>query len=452
MTRRLTVTMVAVVAGALLVAGLGSLLLIRAQSRRQTLADLRKQAQGIAQLVDQIPASPTAPAAVLRQRVFQRILKLTDEAVVRYSAAGHPVDPLPSGVSAADLQFDKLRQGQTVSGVNGPLAFAAAPGRTTRGAAFALVLTRDISGGAGAGLWLLVAGGAALIVAGAVAADLGRRLTQPLRQAEEATRRIAAGDLAARVPIGTADDELASLSRSINAMAESLERSKGLERQFLLSVSHDLRTPLTSIRGYAEALAEHKAKPGQAAAVILSEARRLERLVGDLLELAKLDARHFSLDMRATDVCEVLSDTAEGFRPAAEAAGVGLTVDAPTRAALVADVDPDRLAQVVANLVENALDFASHRITVGTGRAQGRVQLWVEDDGPGIGPEDLSHVFDRFYTVARSARRHVGSGLGLAIVHELVDAMGGTVWAEPRAAGGARLVVALRPGAETDAA
>ena len=174
--------------------------------------------------------------------------------------------------------------------------------------------------------------------------------------------------------------------------------------------------------------------------------------MGDLLELAKLDARHFSLDIRATDVCEVLSDTAEGFRPAAEAAGVGLAVDAPARASLVADADPDRLAQVVANLVENALDFASHRVTVGMGRAQGRVQLWVEDDGPGIGPEDLSHVFDRFYTVARSARRHVGSGLGLAIVHELVDAMGGTVWAESRAAGGARLVVALRPGAEADAA
>src|SRR5207237_8190562 len=131
---------------------------------------------------------------------------------------------------------------------------------------------------------------------------------------------------------GHEDDELAALVRSINAMAESLERSKGLERQFLLSVSHDLRTPLTSIRGYAEALAERKARPGQAAAVILSEARRLERLVGDLLELAKLDARRFSLDMRATDICEVVADAAEGFKPAAQAAGVRLPVAAPTTA------------------------------------------------------------------------------------------------------------------------
>ena len=453
MTRRLTVTMVAVVAGALLVAGFGSLLLIRAQSRRDTVRDLRKQAQGIAQLVDEIPARNTTAAAVLRQRVLQRILKLTDQAVVRYTPAGQPLDPLPSGVSASDLQFDKLQQGQTVSGVNGSLAFAAAPGTTARSVPFALVLTRNVRVGGGAALWLLLAGGAALIVAVVVAANLGRRLTKPLREAEQATRRIAAGDLAARVPTsGTDDDELAALSRSINAMAESLERSKGLERQFLLSVSHDLRTPLTSIRGYAEALAEHKAKPGQAAAVILSEARRLERLVGDLLELAKLDARRFSLAMRATDVCEVINETADGFRPAAEAAGVRLGVGTPARAALVADADPDRLAQVVANLVENALDFATRRITVGTGRAGDLVELWVEDDGPGIEPDDIPHVFERFYTVSRAAKRRVGSGLGLAIVHELVDAMGGTVRAESSAEGGARLVVALRSGAEANAA
>ncbi len=452
MTRRLTITMVAVVAGALLVAGFGSLVLIRAQSRRDTVRDLRKQAQGIAQLVDDIPARNTAAAAVFRQRVLQRILKLTDQEVIRYSAAGQPLDPLPKGVSKSDLDFPALQQGKTVSGVNGALAFAAAPGTTARGVPFALVLTRNVRVGGGAALWLLVAGGAALVVVVAVAANLGRRLTKPLREAEEATRRIAAGDLGARVPTDGGDDELAALSRSINAMAASLERSKGLERQFLLSVSHDLRTPLTSIRGYAEALAEHKAKPGQAAAVILSEARRLERLVGDLLELAKLDARRFSLDMRATDVCEVINDTAEGFRPAAEASDVRLTVHAPARAALVADADPDRLAQVIANLVENALDFASSNITVGTGRGNGTVELWVEDDGPGIAADEIPHVFDRFYTASRAPRRHVASGLGLAIVHELVDAMGGTVRAESSADGGARLVVTLRDEAEVTAA
>ncbi len=444
--------MVAVVAGALLVAGFGSLLLIRAQTRRQTVADLRKQAQGIAQLVDELPVRNSTAAAARQRRILTQVLKLTDQKVVRYSPTGEPLDALPKGVSASDLDIAKLQRGQTVSGVNGGLAFAAAPGTTTRGVPFALVLTRSVRTGGGAAVWLLLASGGALVVAVVVAANLGRRLTKPIRDAEEATRRIAAGDLSARLPTSTSDDELAALTRSINAMAESLERSKGLERQFLLSVSHDLRTPLTSIRGYAEALAERKATPGQAASVILSEARRLERLVGDLLELAKLDARRFSLDVRATDVSEVVTDTAEGFRPAAESAGLELSVDAPAAAGIVATTDPDRLAQVVANLVENALDFARSRITVGAARRDAAVELWVDDDGPGIAPEDVGHVFDRFYTVARTAQRHVASGLGLAIVHELVDAMGGSVHAESKTGGGARLVVTLPADAEVAAA
>src|SRR5437762_1763249 len=149
MTRRLTVTMVAVVAGALLVAGFGSLFLIRAQSRRDTVADLRKQSQGIAQLVDEIPTKNTAAATALRQRVLQRVLKLSDQAVVRYTPAGQPIDPLPRGISPSDLQFDQLQQGQTVSGVNGSLAFAASPGTTARGVPFALVLTRSVRTGGG---------------------------------------------------------------------------------------------------------------------------------------------------------------------------------------------------------------------------------------------------------------------------------------------------------------
>src|SRR5437763_7950692 len=291
MTRRRARTMAAVVAGALVVAGFGSLALIRFQSRRDTVRDLRRQAQGIVQLVDEAPATRAGAAALtVRQRVLQRVLRLEGQEVVRFNAAGQALDAPPSGVSAGDLDFDRLTRGQTVSGVNGALAFAAAPGRTARGVPFAVVLTRHVRTGGGAALWLLVASAGALAVAAAVAANLGRRLTQPVRDAEQAATRIAAGDLAARVPEPADDDELAALIRSINSMAASLERSRSLERQFLLSVSHDLRTPLTSIRGYAEALTERKAKPVQAAAVILPEARRLERLVGALLDLPKLDA------------------------------------------------------------------------------------------------------------------------------------------------------------------
>jgi two-component system, OmpR family, sensor kinase len=348
---------------------------------------------------------------------------------------------IPAGLTEADLDVERLRLGRVVTGTRGDLVFAAAPA-VRPDSLQAVVLTRRVGTPAGvAGPWFFALVALTLLGAGAVAVDLGRRLTRPLRDAEAVTERIAAGDLTARVPEYPADgEELAGLARSINAMTESLERSRGLERQFLLSVSHDLRTPLTSIRGFAEALAEGKAPdPAHAAAIITAEARRLERLVGDLLELAKLDARRFSLDIRGTDVAEVVADTAEGFRPAAEAAGVALTVRPEVGVTVAAD--PDRLAQILANLVENALKFATGRIAVGNDPST----IWVEDDGPGIPDDDLPHVFEPFWHSTRLPAREVGSGLGLAIVAELAAAMGGTVRAERLAAGGTRMVVALRP-------
>ena len=446
MTRRLTLTMVAVVAGALLVAGFGSFGLLALQARNETVRDLRRQAQAFAATVEDV-------ATVRNLRAVGTALKLQGEQVMRFGPGGRTPDAPPAGVSVSDIDVTRLRAGETVSGVNSGLAFAAAPA-TRANALLAVVLTRRVpTARRGAAAWLLLASGLALAVAAAVAANLGRRLTRPLREAEAATRRIAEGDLAARVPEAPGNDELAALSRSINAMAAALERSRGLERQFLLAVSHDLRTPLTSIRGYAEALTERKAKPAQAAAVILSESRRLERLVGDLLELARLESRRFSLDMRTTDVAEVVTHTAEGFRPAAGEAGVKLAVrSAAAPGTLMATVDPDRLAQVVANLVENALKFAARSISVGTGRAQGQVSVWVEDDGPGIPGDDLANVFERFYMVTRAPARQVGSGLGLAIVRELVDAMGGEVRAESGTGRGARMVVILRPSGASAAA
>jgi signal transduction histidine kinase len=145
-------------------------------------------------------------------------------------------------------------------------------------------------------------------------------------------------------------------------------------------------------------------------------------------------------------VAEVVADTAEGFRPAAERAGVALAVHADRAPEPAAAADPDRLAQVVANLVENALKYAATSIAVGAAAADGQVQLWVEDDGPGIPADDLPHVFEPFYRANRAATRQVGTGLGLAIVHELVEAMGGEVQAQPAPAGasGTRMLVNLR--------
>lgn len=434
MRRRITLTVVGVVAGALLVATVATFVLLRYNARRDTRRDLVLQAANLATRFDELQRPQLLNSLVAALRLEElRVLCIG-------TACRAPGQP-PPGVTRADLDLAKLRAGATVSGHHGSLMYAAAGVPRTNEMLFVVVLTRKVETRFPAGLLVIAIG--TLAVAAAVAANLGRRLTKPLREAQAATRRIAGGDLATRVPIVPDDgEELAGLAESINTMAAGLERSRGLERQFLLSVSHDLRTPLTSIRGYAEALAEGRTPdPAHAAGIILSESRRLERLVQDLLELAKLDARRFSLDVRGIDLGEVVADTAEGFRPAAEKAGVALEVRSNgLAAAVLAAADPDRLAQVVANLVENALKYARLSIEVGT---EG-VDLWVADDGPGISAEDLPHVFEPFYSSTRTPNRQVGSGLGLAIVRELVGAMGGTVRAEPCASGGTRMVVSLR--------
>ncbi len=439
MTRRLTLTMVAVVAGALLVATVATLFVTRLEARDQARRDLGGQAQRLARRIETVQRVGLAAVQVA--------LRLEDGAVVCIGPTCGPraAVAIPAGLTQADLQVERLRAGKVVTGTRGRLAFAAAP--ADRGdALMVVVLTRRVETSPGVlGPWFFVLIGLTVLGAATVAANLGRRLTRPLREAQAVTSRIASGDLAARVPENPADgEELAGLARSINAMAAGLDRSRGLERQFLLSVSHDLRTPLTSIRGFAEALADGKAPdPVRAAGIISAEARRLERLVGDLLELAKLDARRFSLDVRATDVAEVLTDTAEGFRPAADAAGVALVVAGTP--AVTAAADPDRLAQVLANLIENALKFATSTIGVGSDRPGPGVAVWVDDDGPGIPAADLAHVFEPFWQSSRSPARQVGTGLGLAIVAELVAAMGGSVRAEPLPDGGTRMVVTLRP-------
>jgi two-component system sensor histidine kinase BaeS len=284
-----------------------------------------------------------------------------------------------------------------------------------------------------------------LVVAALVARAMGRRFVRPIRAAQQVTGQIAAGDLGARVPEGPdTDPELAGLANSINAMAASLAQAKGVERQFFQSVSHDLRTPLTSIRGFAEAIEDGATEDVTAAAgVIASEARRLERLVADLLGLATLEAKRFTLQIQPLDLTTAAADAAAGFIPSASELGLALYVD--SSGPIGVNADPDRLAQVAANLIENALKYASHEVHVGAVQQGATAALWVADDGPGIAPADLDRVFERLYVSRPQSGRSIGTGLGLAIVAELVSAMGGQVRAESPiiAGGGTRMVVSF---------
>ena len=274
-----------------------------------------------------------------------------------------------------------------------------------------LVVTRHVSSPVNGVDYFVLVAGVVLLAGVVVAAVLARRLSAPIVRAVSATRQMADGNLAATVPVNSRDyPELAELAEAINTLGENLNRAQGLEREFLLSVSHELRTPLTSIRGYADAIADGATDdiPG-AVSIIGSEARRLERLVQDLLDLARLQARQFSLHIQPIDCGALAATVAEGFQPEADTVGVEL-VSSRGRATttLWADADPDRVGQVIANLIENALKFATAHVEVGVERVGEWVALWVADDGPGVRPDDLPHIFERHYSSDRVPARKLG--------------------------------------------
>ena len=454
--------MVGLVAVVLVIAGVGSLLLTRKQARDQAQQQLVSEA-------DALTSSKAGTQSLKVLSVIRRTLELEDADFVRINRLGTVVSSLPDGLSPQDIDVAALQSGQTTTGRMGNLVYAVAPVSLTEAertrlhgfeGTLAVLLTRNVGGIGPSWVYFTVAGGAALVVAALVAAQMSRRMARPLVEAEEATGRIASGDLESRVPVRRSDyPEFASLAGSINHMAQSLDDSRARERHLLLAVSHDLRTPLTSIRGFAEAIQDGAVDDSaHAADVIIAEARRLERLVGDLLDLTKLEARQMSITMRPTDAVEVVTTTAEGFRPAAARYGQNVVVHVPgapadpgaARPAVSGPrvaADPDRLAQLLANLIENALTFARTTVTVAVwdDPALGVTTITVDDDGPGIAPDDLPRVFERFYRRDRGPNRTMGSGLGLAIVAELAGAMGGTVRAQSPlgADGGSRFIVTL---------
>ena len=452
MRRRLTVAILLLVALTVLLSTVGSVLLVRRAAKSTAEQQLYAQATAIAQY-------PRPVYLLTRLNALQFVGQYTSLAVVGL-AADHSFGPgLPASLAGQSLDTSALISGNAVAGAAGNLVYVLIPMNLTTAQKArldpaipyqeqpVLVATRTyLPPVNGLPLFILVAL-ASLAVAAAVAFALARRVSRPLTTAVEVTGRIAGGDLDARIPVSTHDvPELGELAAAINAMAASLERARTQQRQFLLSVSHDLRTPLTNIRGYAEALAEGATSdvPG-ALAVIEAEARRLERLVRDLLDLAQLDAQRFSFTPAEVDVGELVAGSVDVVRPAAATAGLEVVAALSQAGPLRVWADPDRLLQVLSNLIDNAFKFARHHITVGAAAQDGSVVLWVLDDGPGIPPDDLPRVFEPHFRSDRSSARRAGTGLGLAIVAELAAAMGGAVRAESPVTpdGGTRLVLSF---------
>jgi two-component system sensor histidine kinase BaeS len=302
-------------------------------------------------------------------------------------------------------------------------------------------------------LWALLI---AVVIAVALGLLVAIRISRPLRRTAAAAHALAAGhrDVALR-PEGPS--EVVEVATAVNTLAGALSHSEARQREFLLSVSHDLRTPLTAIAGYAESLADGVVPADEApriGSIMLTEAQRLNRLVADLLDLARLNAQEFRIDLMPVELTVLARTAAQVWADRCAAAGVEFRLELRAEQ-LWCVTDPSRLRQVLDGLFENALRVTPSGApivlavrgcpaTAGYGPS---VQLEVRDGGPGLAEEDLAVAFDRSVLYERyRGQRHVGTGLGLAIVHGLVTRLGGTVEAGHSAEGGARFTVRLPAG------
>ncbi|MEI6688311.1 MAG: HAMP domain-containing sensor histidine kinase [Thermoleophilia bacterium] len=280
-----------------------------------------------------------------------------------------------------------------------------------------------------------------LAVAILLALVLGLRLVRPLKRLALAARAVARGDEV--VPLDTTrGDEIGMVNRAFEDMTVRLAEARDTERQFLMRVSHELRTPLTAIRGQVDALVdgifEDEAEQQNAYAAITAESLRLNRLVSDLLDLARLQAKRFGLEADEVDLNILLDQVVTGQGAEARERDIEITLQSGTLPVIIGD--GDRILQIVGNLVRNAVRWTPDEgtVIVSALAEAGRVWITVDDSGPGIAPEKRVDIFRAFYT-----EDGTGTGLGLAIARELALAMGGSVTVADAPQGGARFVVEL---------
>jgi signal transduction histidine kinase len=415
-----------------LMLALGSVL-TRREVERATLKDVAHQAD----LLAARERAAVAPGA--RRKDVAPVLRAQHEAEF-FPALNRPSRYLPE-----DRRLD-VRRGIPVDGslhLNRTDYFYAARRINDR---VALVLIRPKSRGTTAFypflIGLLIAAAAGIALAALAAFGLARRIARPVRRVAEAARHLAEEREPEQVPVEGAT-EIAGLARAFNDMAEQLAKARAAERQFLLSVSHELKTPLTAIRGYAEGVTDGAFSGEEAASTIATEAARLERLVRDLLDLARMNRTDFSIHREPLDLAEVAPEVVRRYD--AQARDFGVTLEAVAPAPAPAIGDPDRVLQVVSNLVENALRLTPRGGVVRVTAIPGALE--VEDTGPGLAEEDIPRAFDRFYLHSRyGSDRSVGTGLGLSIVKQLTEGMGGSVEVDSLPGRGTRFTVRL-PGA-----
>jgi heavy metal sensor kinase len=437
---------------AVILAALGSFLLLRLRADLVAEVDntLDSQAAGILADSDGLEPLPAAGVAGLpRGQTVAQLLSPTGRVRARAGAAA------PAGSLLTPAMLRQALAGQQVrtevrSGPNRARYRVLGLRQAGRGTPTVLVVASPLADVDRSverlRLLLLVAGPMALVLAGGGGWLLARAALRPVGRMTEQAEAIGADRLHDRVSVPDAADELTRLARTLNGMLDRIERGVAEQRRFVADASHELRTPLAVMRAELEVALRGDDPAADASEVLGSaaeEVTRMSKIVDDLLTLAHRDENSLELLLTPVDLGGIAAEVAGQLRPLAEAGGLQLVVEAPSVPVMA---DQARITQVVTNLVDNAVKYTGDGGTV-------RVRVWqqdggggltVADTGPGIGPEDLPKVFDRFFRLdAARTRARGGSGLGLAICKELVEAHGGRIWADSVPGAGSTFTLTL---------
>lgn len=463
----------------LLISGIFSVGLVQRYLRQKTVSDLKYQVESLAGQIESSGLPQRQAVADLetmyQTRVF--IAPYTEQALQQLPRRGPMSDQAESNSRLLPLlDWDKLGRGETqvaetdLPELDREVVIAAHGFKAGGELAGAVVLSKPLRllPSWGPLAWeFLIAGSISLIVSLLLAFLLARRLSRPLHEITQAATAVAEGDFSSELTVRS-NDEIGRLADAFRNMSAEVMQAQEQQRQFVINVSHELKTPLTAIAGHAQALQEGVAADPEAVAkslgVIVVETKRLSRLIEDLLSLAKFDARQFALKQDAVVVSDVIESVADAFARDAADRGISLTADhegspgdqpdsslketpADEIREPVVTSDADRLRQILANLVQNALSHtpSGGRVTIsarGVPADAGNIEIEVADTGRGIAPEDLPHVFDRFYRSGEGAR-DAGLGLGLSISRELARALGGEITVSSTLGQGSRFTLTL---------
>jgi two-component system OmpR family sensor kinase len=417
----------------------------------EVLVHRRAESQALRTLASNAAVAASSPlrtaSAGARPRADRRALRASGAlgAVFTVRASGALLRPL--GIGQAHAVLAAIPTALVVSGhvtvAGRQLLYAASTGSLGR-----IVLVRAARLGEGDqpsfAFSIVVVGILGALLSALLAWLLARRLTDPLRKLAAASAELGQQRQPVEIPRPAgAPREIVTLVEAFNEMARELLRARGAQRDFLLAASHELKSPISAICGYAEGIQDGAVGADEAAGVILTESRRLERLVRDLLDLARLDRHEFDVVREQVSLAATAATLLERYQTRGQELGVTVLAHGIESDPVVWG-DSGRLLQAASNLLENALRVTPAGAAVEIELAEG--ELAVSDGGPGLSSEETERAFERFYLHRRHRDAgHDGAGLGLAIVSELMHAMGGEAQADRRAGGGMRFRLRLEP-------